>query len=369
MEEQAGHGWIAATGSSSPGARTGGARPDGGVPARLQQRHGGREGRGARRVLRRARPGVPAARLFAATARAAGASRTARSAAGAEDALLRHRPADRGAAACWSARRWAAGSRCWWRSPGRSASRALLGIAAAPDFTETLMWEAMTPAERAQLAARRACCTCRATTASRSRSRAALIEDGRAPSAAAARRSRCAARCGCCTASATPTCRGRPRSASPRGSKREDVQVTLVKDGDHRLSRPADLALLGRTLAALLGPLLRRGWRVAPRDRSDSASGGRAPPGSCGSRPCGSPPRSSAPSGAWRRTRPANGTGSGGGDAEQAGGLGDHRRGFGRLVVGEVEHARAVCRAPAAWRRARRRRCRRDGCGRMRGPA
>jgi pimeloyl-ACP methyl ester carboxylesterase len=29
-----------------------------------------------------------------------------------------------------------------------------------------------------------------------------------------------------------------------------DVQVTLVKDGDHRLSRPADIALLLRTLAA-----------------------------------------------------------------------------------------------------------------------
>ncbi len=31
-----------------------------------------------------------------------------------------------------------------------------------------------------------------------------------------------------------------------------DVQVTLVKDGDHRLSRPQDLALLRRSLAALL---------------------------------------------------------------------------------------------------------------------
>jgi pimeloyl-ACP methyl ester carboxylesterase len=31
----------------------------------------------------------------------------------------------------------------------------------------------------------------------------------------------------------------------------EDVQVVLVKDGDHRLSRPQDLALLRRTLAAL----------------------------------------------------------------------------------------------------------------------
>jgi pimeloyl-ACP methyl ester carboxylesterase len=32
-----------------------------------------------------------------------------------------------------------------------------------------------------------------------------------------------------------------------------DVEVTLVKAGDHRLSTPANLALLGRTLGALLG--------------------------------------------------------------------------------------------------------------------
>ena len=32
-----------------------------------------------------------------------------------------------------------------------------------------------------------------------------------------------------------------------------DVRVVLVKDGDHRLSRPQDLALLTRTLDALLG--------------------------------------------------------------------------------------------------------------------
>ena len=30
-----------------------------------------------------------------------------------------------------------------------------------------------------------------------------------------------------------------------------DVQVTLVKDGDHRLSRPSDIALLLRSIAAL----------------------------------------------------------------------------------------------------------------------
>jgi pimeloyl-ACP methyl ester carboxylesterase len=32
----------------------------------------------------------------------------------------------------------------------------------------------------------------------------------------------------------------------------DDVQVTLIKDGDHRLSRPGDIALLLRTVAALL---------------------------------------------------------------------------------------------------------------------
>jgi len=36
-----------------------------------------------------------------------------------------------------------------------------------------------------------------------------------------------------------------------RHLRSEDVQVVLVKDGDHRLSREADIALLLRTLEAL----------------------------------------------------------------------------------------------------------------------
>jgi pimeloyl-ACP methyl ester carboxylesterase len=32
-----------------------------------------------------------------------------------------------------------------------------------------------------------------------------------------------------------------------------DVRVTLIKDGDHRLSREGDLAVLGETLAGLIG--------------------------------------------------------------------------------------------------------------------
>ncbi len=81
----------------------------------------------------------------------------------------------------------------------------------------------------------------------------ALIEDGRnhlllgEPDRAAT------ARCGCCTASATPTCRGKPRCASPSRSPARMSASTLVKDGDHRLSRPADLSLLCATLGELLG--------------------------------------------------------------------------------------------------------------------
>jgi hypothetical protein len=42
-----------------------------------------------------------------------------------------------------------------------------------------------------------------------------------------------------------------------------DVHVTLVKDGDHRLSRPQDIALLERTAAQLCAEL--SAWRIAAR--------------------------------------------------------------------------------------------------------
>jgi dipeptidyl aminopeptidase/acylaminoacyl peptidase len=34
----------------------------------------------------------------------------------------------------------------------------------------------------------------------------------------------------------------------------DDIQVTLVKDGDHRLSRPQDIALLLRVIGDLAAP-------------------------------------------------------------------------------------------------------------------
>ena len=126
----------------------------------------------------------------------------------------------------------------------------LIGIAAAPDFTEELMWQAMMPAERASLE-RDGVLHVPSLYGDAYPVTAGLIADGR-----------------------TRLLLGRPiplhcpvrllhglRDAdvpwqtSMRQAERlqsDDVQVTLVKDGDHRLSRPSDLALLGRTLGELL---------------------------------------------------------------------------------------------------------------------
>ena len=129
--------------------------------------------------------------------------------------------------------------------PARVAG--LVGIAAAPDFTETLMWQAMDPLQRARLLedgilhvpseyddplpiTRR------------------LIEDGRehlllkAPIPIA-----CPIRL--LHGQRDPDV---PWETSLHLAERmtgDDVRITLVKDGDHRLSRPSDLALLSEIVA------------------------------------------------------------------------------------------------------------------------
>jgi pimeloyl-ACP methyl ester carboxylesterase len=133
--------------------------------------------------------------------------------------------------------------------PGRVA--ALIGIAAAPDFTEALMWNAMTFEERATIM-REGVLHVPSQYGDPYPITRTLIEDGRTrlllnePIAI--------------------DCRVRllhgqrdpdvpwEMALNVAGQlTSEDVQVTLVKDGDHRLSRPQDLALLCRTLAPLLG--------------------------------------------------------------------------------------------------------------------
>jgi len=126
----------------------------------------------------------------------------------------------------------------------------LIGVAAAPDFTEELMWQAMMPAERTELE-RCGVLHVPSLYGDPYPVTAALIADGRTrllldrPIPL-----HCPVRL--LHGQRDPDV---PWQTSLRQAERlqsEDVQVTLVKDGDHRLSRPSDLALLRRMLGELL---------------------------------------------------------------------------------------------------------------------
>ena len=132
--------------------------------------------------------------------------------------------------------------------PGRVAG--FLGIAAAPDFTETMMWECMTLEERATLMGTGVLQQASDYGEPYPITRA-LIEDGRARQVLG----------GPIGISAPVRLlhgqadRDVPWETSLRLAARivgADVRVTLVKDGEHRMSRPQDLALLRGALAGLL---------------------------------------------------------------------------------------------------------------------
>ena len=133
--------------------------------------------------------------------------------------------------------------------PGRIA--ALIGLAAAPDFTERLMWDSMAPPERARLLADGVLHIPSQYGPPTPITRA-LIEDGRRhllldapiPLDVPVR---------LLHGQKDPDV---PWETSLRLAARiagPDVRITLVKDGDHRLSRPTDLALLAEVLAPLFG--------------------------------------------------------------------------------------------------------------------
>jgi pimeloyl-ACP methyl ester carboxylesterase len=133
--------------------------------------------------------------------------------------------------------------------PARVA--AFVGIAAAADFTERLMWQAMTPAERDQVM-QRGVLHVPSEYGELYPITRRLIEEGRshllldAPIPLA-----CPVRLLHGQADSSV-----PWETSLRIAERltaSDVQTVLVKDGDHRLSRPVDLSLLGGVLAPLLG--------------------------------------------------------------------------------------------------------------------
>ena len=132
--------------------------------------------------------------------------------------------------------------------PARMAG--LIGIASAPDFTEDLMWQAMMPPERAQLE-RDGVLQVPSLYGDPYPVTAALIADGRTrllldkPIPL-----HCPVRL--LHGQRDPDV---PWQTSLRQAERlrsDDVQVVLIKDGDHRLSRPSDLALLRRALAEFL---------------------------------------------------------------------------------------------------------------------
>jgi pimeloyl-ACP methyl ester carboxylesterase len=133
--------------------------------------------------------------------------------------------------------------------PGRIVG--FVGIAAAPDFTETLMWESMLPAERARLS-EHGFIEVPSDYGPPLRITRALIQDGRRHLLL-----------GGPIALGIPIwlLQGQrdddvPWETALRLAERidgDDIRITLIKDGDHRLSRPEDLALLARTVASLLG--------------------------------------------------------------------------------------------------------------------
>lgn len=132
--------------------------------------------------------------------------------------------------------------------PARVAG--LIGIAPAPDFTETLMWPAFTEAQRAEIM-QRGVLHLPSEYGDPTPITRALIEDGKRQNVLGA-----------------PIPIGGPvrilqgmrdPDVPWRHALRvvdaiagDDVRLHLIKDGDHRLSRPEDLRLLTQTLDQML---------------------------------------------------------------------------------------------------------------------
>jgi pimeloyl-ACP methyl ester carboxylesterase len=129
---------------------------------------------------------------------------------------------------------------------------ALVGIAAAPDFTEDLIWNAWPAEKQARLLRDGVLIEPSAYDPAGYPITRALIEDGR---------TRLRLRGRIPFGGPARLLHGMQDAEVPwqtslrlaEALATPDVRLMLVKDGDHRLSRPADLALLAATLDGLLG--------------------------------------------------------------------------------------------------------------------
>jgi pimeloyl-ACP methyl ester carboxylesterase len=128
---------------------------------------------------------------------------------------------------------------------------ALVGIAAAPDATEDLMWARFPPAVRDEIMRMGAARLPSAYSADGYLFTRRLIEDGRRHRVMhGALAINCPVRL--LHGMKDPDVPWQTSLALAERLASRDVEVTLLKDGDHRLSTESDLALLTRTIAALL---------------------------------------------------------------------------------------------------------------------
>jgi pimeloyl-ACP methyl ester carboxylesterase len=127
----------------------------------------------------------------------------------------------------------------------------LVGIAPAPDFTEALLWPAL-PAEMRQALTREGIIHLPSQYGEPTPVTRALIEDGKRQSVLSAPIDLpCPVRI--LQGMADPDVPWRHSLRILETLAQGDARVTLIKDGDHRLSRPEDLRLLAETLDSLLG--------------------------------------------------------------------------------------------------------------------
>jgi pimeloyl-ACP methyl ester carboxylesterase len=133
------------------------------------------------------------------------------------------------------------------RRPERVA--ALIGIAAAPDFTETLMWPAFTTAQRTTLMGEGVLRIPSQYGGEQIITRT-LIEEGREHLVLTGPIPlRCPVRL--VHGQRDPDVPWPTALQLAERLESADVRVTLIKDGEHRLSRPQDIALLVATLNEL----------------------------------------------------------------------------------------------------------------------